>query len=148
MPTRTATAQWNGPVADGDGTVALGSGSFRAPYSWRSRFEQGSGTNPEELIAAAHAGCFSMALAAALQQAGHLPESIDTQADVKLEKHDDGFEITSIRLATRARVGGIDASEFQRVAADAERNCPVSKALAAVDSIQLDARLAEQGEGS
>jgi osmotically inducible protein OsmC len=130
MPSRTATAQWKGPVADGDGTVALGSGSFRGPYSWRSRFEQGTGTNPEELIAAAHAGCFSMALAAALQLAGYLPESIDTNADVKLEKQNNGCTITSIRLATRARVSGIDDSEFQRVAADAERNCPVSKALA------------------
>jgi osmotically inducible protein OsmC len=143
MPTRTATAQWKGPVADGDGTIALGSGSFRGPYSWRSRFEQGTGTNPEELIAAAHAGCFSMALAAALQQAGHLPESIDTHADVKLEKQDNGFAITSISLATRARVSSIDDSEFQRVAADAERNCPVSKALAAIDSIQLDAKLVD-----
>jgi osmotically inducible protein OsmC len=143
MPTRTATAQWNGPVADGDGTVALGSSSFRGAYSWRSRFEQGTGTNPEELIAAAHAGCFSMALAAPLQQAGHVPESIDTHAEVKLAKRDSGFEITSINLATRARVGGIDDSEFQRVAADAERNCPVSKALAAVNSIQLDPRLAD-----
>jgi osmotically inducible protein OsmC len=143
MPSRSATAQWKGPVADGDGTVALGSGSFRGPYSWRSRFEQSTGTNPEELIAAAHAGCFSMALAAALQQAGYLPESIDTHADVKLENQNNGFTITSIRLATRARVSGIDDSEFQRVAADAERNCPVSKALAGVKSIQLDAKRAD-----
>jgi lipoyl-dependent peroxiredoxin len=143
MPTRSATAQWKGAVADGDGTVALASGSFSGPYSWRSRFEQGTGTNPEELIAAAHAGCFSMALAAALQQAGYLPESIDTDANVKLDKQDNGFAITSISLATRARVSGIDDSEFQRVAADAERNCPVSKALAAVNSIQLDAKLAD-----
>lgn len=143
MPSRTATAQWKGPVADGDGTVALGSGSFRGPYSWRSRFEQSTGTNPEELIAAAHAGCFSMALAAALQQAGYLPESIDTHADVKLENQNNGFTITSIRLATRARVSGIDDSEFQRVAADAERNCPVSKALAGVKSTQLDAKRAD-----
>jgi osmotically inducible protein OsmC len=143
MPSRTVTAQWKGPVADGDGTVALGSGSFRGPHSWRSRFEQGTGTNPEELIAAAHAGCFSMALAAALQQAGYLPESIDTHADVKLEKQNNGFTMTSIRLATRARVSGIDDSEFQRVAADAERNCPVSKARAGVKSIQLDAKRAD-----
>jgi osmotically inducible protein OsmC len=143
MPKRTDSAQWEGAVADGNSTIALGSGSFRGLYSWRSRFEQGTGTNPEELIAAAHAGCFSMALAAALQQAGHLPESIDTHADVKLEKQDNGFAITSISLATRARVSGIDDSDFQRVAADAERNCPVSKALAALDSIQLDAKLVD-----
>jgi osmotically inducible protein OsmC len=143
MPNRTATAHWEGSIGDGDGTIAVGSGSFRGPYSWRSRFEQGTGTNPEELIAAAHAGCFSMALAAALQQAGYLPESIDTHADVKLEKQDNGFAITSISLATRARVSGIDDTKFQRIAADAERNCPVSKALAAVDSIQLDAKLVD-----
>lgn len=143
MPIRTATAQWNGAVADGHGTLALGGGSFRGPYSWRSRFEQGAGTNPEELIAAAHAGCFSMALAAALQQAGHIPEAIDTEAEVRFEKQEDGFAITSISLATRARVGGIQDSEFQRVAAGAERDCPVSKALAAVSSIQLDAKLAD-----
>jgi osmotically inducible protein OsmC len=143
MPTRTATAQWEGPVADGGGNIALGSGAFRGPYSWRSRFEQGTGTNPEELLAAAHAGCFSMALAAALQQAGHLPESIDTHADVKLEKQHNGFAITNISLATRARVSGIDDTKFQRIAADAERNCPVSKALAAVDSIRLDAKLVQ-----
>jgi osmotically inducible protein OsmC len=143
MPNRTATAHWEGSIGDGDGTIAVGSGSFRGPYSWRSRFEQGTGTNPEELIAAAHASCFSMALAAALQQAGHAPESIDTHADVKLEKQEQSFAITSISLATRARVSGIDDGEFQRVAADAERNCPVSKALAAVDSIQLDAKLVD-----
>jgi osmotically inducible protein OsmC len=142
MPKRTATAQWDGSLADGDGTIALASGSFRGPYSWRSRFEQGTGTNPEELLAAAHAACFSMALTAALQQAGHVPESIDTHADVTLDKHDSGFAITSITLATCARVSGIDDGEFQHVAADAERNCPVSKALAGVDSIQLDAKLA------
>jgi lipoyl-dependent peroxiredoxin len=141
MPTRTATAHWDGPVADGDGTIAFGSGSFRGRDLWRSRFERGTGTNPEELIAGAHSGCFSMALAAALQQAGHMPESIDPHADVELDKQESGFAITSSRLATRARASDIDDGEFQRVAADAERNCPVSEALAAVGSIQLDANL-------
>jgi lipoyl-dependent peroxiredoxin len=97
-------------------------------------FEKGTGINSEELIAGAQTGCFSMALAAALQQAGHLAESIDAHAAVRLEKQDKGFAITSIRLATRARVSGIDDSEFHRVAADAERNRPVSKALAGVKS--------------
>ena len=143
MPTRTASAHWDGSLSDGDGTLALGSGSFSGPYSWRSRFDQATGSNPEELIAAAHAGCFSMTLMAALQHVGHVPESIDTQADVKLEKHDNGYAITNISLATRARVSGLDDEAFQRIAADAERTGPVPQALAAVGSIRLDATLVE-----
>ena len=126
MSTRTATAHWEGPVTDGAGTIALGGGTFRGPYSWRSRFEQGMGANPEELVAAAHAGCYSMALAGALQQAGHLPASIDTHAKVKLEKQEQRFAVTSIALVTRARVRRIDDSNFSasRPMQNATAPCP------------------------
>jgi osmotically inducible protein OsmC len=140
MPTRTSSAQWQGSLKDGSGTMALGSGAFEGPYSFPSRFENGQGTNPEELIAAAHAGCFSMAFSNILSQAGHVPTSVDTKASVHLEKTDAGFGITRIDLVTRADVPGVDRDEFQKLAGQAKANCPVSKALAAVD-ITLDATL-------
>jgi osmotically inducible protein OsmC len=140
MPTRTADAEWTGTLREGEGSVALGSGAFSGPYSFRSRFEEGTGTNPEELIAAAHAGCFSMALAAALDRAGHAPEAIRTTARVSLESDDGGFAITRSALETEARVPGIDESEFKRLADEAKTGCPVSKALGGVQ-IQLEARL-------
>ncbi|NJC82354.1 OsmC family protein [Planosporangium mesophilum] len=140
MPTRTSSAQWQGSLKDGSGTMALGSGAFEGPYSFPSRFENGQGTNPEELIAAAHAGCFSMAFSNMLSQAGHVPTSVDTKASVHLEKTDAGFGITRIDLVTRADVPGVNSDEFQKLAEQAKANCPVSKALAAVD-ITLDATL-------
>ncbi|HEV7898784.1 MAG TPA: OsmC family protein [Planosporangium sp.] len=140
MPTRTSSARWQGTLKDGAGTMALGSGAFQGPFSFRSRFEEGQGTNPEELIAAAHAGCFSMAFSNILSQAGHVPTSVDTKASVHLEKTDAGFGITRIDLVTRGEVPGIDADEFQKLAEQAKDNCPVSKALSAVD-ITLDATL-------
>jgi osmotically inducible protein OsmC len=140
MPTRTSSAQWQGSLKDGSGTMALGSGAFEGPYSFPSRFENGQGTNPEELIAAAHAGCFSMAFSNMLSQAGHVPTSVDTKASVHLEKTDAGFGITRIDLVTRADVPGVDRDVFQKLAEQAKANCPVSKALAAVD-ITLDATL-------
>jgi lipoyl-dependent peroxiredoxin len=120
--------------------MALGSGAFEGAYSFVSRFEDGTGTNPEELIAAAHAGCYSMALSNILSQAGHPPTSVDTTAKVHLERGDSGFSITRIDLVTRGDVPGIDEAEFVKHAETAKESCPVSKALAAVD-ITLDAAL-------
>ena len=141
MPTRSADARWEGSLREGKGTMKLGGGAYEGPYSFTSRFEDGSGTNPEELIAAAHAGCFSMARSAALGRAGHDPDSVSTTANVELEKGDSGFSITRIRLVTQAVVPGIEDAQFQEIAADAKANCPVSRALGAVE-ITLDATLA------
>src|SRR5215475_11910916 len=133
MPNRTSTAQWNGTLAEGSGTMRLGSGAFEGPYSFVSRFEDGSGTNPEELLAAAQAGCFSMALGAALTRAGSPPTSIKTSATVHLDKGETGFGITRIDLDTEAEVPGVDPDKFNELASDAKANCIVSRALAAVD---------------
>ena len=139
MPKRTAQARWEGGVPDGNGTVKLGSGAFEGPYSFQSRFEDGSGTNPEELIGAAHAGCFSMALSLILTQAGNPPESIETGATVHLVKDGEGFTINKIDLVTRGRVPGLDADGFVKAAEAAKANCPVSKALTGPE-ITLDAQ--------
>jgi osmotically inducible protein OsmC len=141
MPKRKATARWEGSLTEGGGTMALGSGAYEGAYSFQSRFMEGEGTNPEELIAAAHAGCFSMALSLILGEAGHDPDSIDTQATVQIEKAGEGFAISSITLRTEGRVPGIDQAEFQRYAEAAKENCPVSLALAGVESIELEAQL-------
>jgi lipoyl-dependent peroxiredoxin len=141
MPTRNASARWEGGFKQGGGTMKLGSGAYEGPYSAESRFEDGDGTNPEELIGAAHAGCFSMALALMLGDAGHEPESIETDAAVHIDPAEGGgFDISRIELSTRARVPGLDDEEFQRVAAQAKEGCPVSKALAGAD-ISLEASL-------
>jgi len=121
--------------------MKLGSGAFEGKYSFASRFAEGNGTNPEELIGAAHAGCFSMALAAGLGRAGYQPKRVHTVARVNIEKTEAGFTITRIMLETEAEVPGIEQSAFQREAEEAKRNCPVSRALAAVSSIELSARL-------
>ena len=141
MPKRKADARWDGSLQDGHGTMRLATGSFEGPYTFQSRFEEGEGTNPEELIAGAHAGCFSMALSGELGQAGHAAESVETTATVHVEKVPEGFAITRIELDTRARVPGIEDDEFQRIAEDAKKGCPVSQALAAVESIELNATL-------
>jgi osmotically inducible protein OsmC len=140
MPERTADARWVGDLQQGNGTVRLGSGAFEGRYSFGSRFEEGTGTNPEELIAAAHAGCFSMALAAGLGRAGHPPTRVETTARVHLEKGDAGFSISRIDLVTEAEVPGIDEAAFQEQAETAKVNCPVSKALAATN-VTLEAKL-------
>lgn len=141
MPTQQAEAEWKGNLAHGSGRLKLGSGAFDGPYSFKSRFEEGqSATNPEELIGAAHAGCFTMALTANLSRAGITPTRIHTTAQVKLEKVGDAFAITRIDLSTDAQIPGIDDATFQKQAADAKKNCPVSKALAGVD-IHLIAKL-------
>ena len=131
MPVRTAEARWQRSLQDGSGTMRLGSGAFEGNYSFKSRMENGPGTNPEELIGAAHAGCFSMAFANGLSQAGHKPQEIRTSASVHFDKTDQGWGITRIDLATEGNVPGIDEATFKRLAEDAKKNCPVSKALAA-----------------
>ncbi len=123
---RTATAHWEGDLRSGTGSMRLGSGAFEGPFSFRTRFEDAPGTNPEELLGAAHAGCFSMALSHALATAGKPPKRIDTTAVVHLE----GLAITKIDLTTRGDVPGLTAAEFQAAAEDAKTNCIVSKALA------------------
>ncbi len=140
MAIRTARAQWNGGLQDGKGTMALGSGAYEGPYSFASRFEEGKGTNPEELIGAAHAGCFSMAFAAALGKNGFAPRQVRTKATVQLMKKDEGFAITQIELDCEANVPGIDAAKFQEIAEGAKKGCPVSKALAGTE-IRLKAKL-------
>ena len=140
MPTRNAHAEWNGSIGEGSGTMALGSGAFEGKYSFKSRMEDGPGTNPEELIGAAHAGCFSMALSVVLGAGGHEPESIKTDAKVRFDKEGDGFAITSVALTTRAKVPGMDNDAFLKAAEDAKANCPVSKALTGTE-ISLDAAL-------
>lgn len=142
MPTRNATAQWEGSVQEGSGTMRFGSGAFDGAYSFKSRMQDGPGTNPEELIAAAHAGCFSMALSAGLGRAGTPPTRIDTTAEVRFEQGDAGWSITGIHLRTRGVVPGVDAEGFRRQAEEAKAGCPVSKALSAVP-ITLDAELGD-----
>jgi osmotically inducible protein OsmC len=140
MPARKASAHWQGDLKQGKGTVKLGSGAWEGRYSFATRFEDGVGTNPEELIGAAHAGCFSMAFAARLSAAGFVPESVATAAAVHLEKGAAGFGISRIVLRCEAKVPGIGEAAFQEQALDAKANCPVSKALAAVP-IELEAKL-------
>jgi osmotically inducible protein OsmC len=141
MPARKAEAHWEGSIRDGQGSVRLGSGAFEGPYSFTSRFEDGPGTNPEELLGAAHAGCFTMALSLVLSQGGNPPESLDTNASVRVDRDGDGFTITRIDLAVRARVPGIDQEAFAQSAQAAKDNCPLSKALASVPEINLEATL-------
>ncbi|RPI21371.1 MAG: OsmC family peroxiredoxin [Acidobacteria bacterium] len=140
MAVRNARAVWNGDLKNGKGQMKLGSGAWEGSYSFSSRFEEGTGTNPEELIGAAHAGCFSMALSAGLSKAGFNPTRVETEARVHLQKADDGFKIGRIELTTEAEIPGIDEATFKEHAEKAKSGCPVSKALAGVD-IQLTARL-------
>jgi osmotically inducible protein OsmC len=142
MPARTANARWEGGLKDGKGNMRLGGGAFEGQYSFSSRFEEGAGTNPEELIAAAHAGCFSMAFSAGLEKAGFSPNSVETEAKVHLSPADGGgFRISRIDLVTHADVPGIEEDAFQQAAQAAKEGCPVSKALAAVE-ITVNATLA------
>jgi osmotically inducible protein OsmC len=141
MPTRNASARWDGSLTEGHGTMRMASGAYEGPYSFQSRFEEGDGTNPEELIAAAHAGCYSMALSGELGKAGHDVESVETEATVHIDEVDDGFAIKRIELRTRVTASGLDDSDFQQAAEAAKEGCPVSQALAAVEAIDLDAQL-------
>src|SRR6266478_9556312 len=134
MVIRKAEAKWKGNLVQGGGRLTVGSGAIDVPYSFKSRLEDGqSATNPEELLGAAHAGCFTMALAAQLSGAGFTPTDIHTDAKVAFEKIGDAFAITGIELVTSANVPGIDDATFQKFVADAKQNCPVSKALAAIE---------------
>lgn len=141
MPDRTGRAAWEGNLKDGHGTMALGSGAFEGPYSFSSRFEEGSGTNPEELIGAAHAGCFSMAFANELSKSGFTPREVNTTATVKLSMGEAGPRISRIILNCEADVPGVDQQTFEAQAQKAKENCPVSQALKAVD-IELNLKLA------
>jgi lipoyl-dependent peroxiredoxin len=129
---RTGSARWEGDLKAGKGTVKFGSGAFEGQYSFGTRFENGVGTNPEEMIASAHASCFSMALSAGLSGAGHVPQSVSTTATVTLEKGATGFAITGIHLETVVEDSGLTAEMLATISEDAKKNCPVSKALAAV----------------
>jgi len=140
MPVRSADAVWNGDLKGGKGTMKLGSGAFEGQYSFGSRFESGTGTNPEELIGAAHAGCYSMALSAGLGKAGHAPKRIHTSAKVTIEKVGEGMKITKIQLDAEAEVPGIDDAAFQTIALATKSGCPVSQALSATP-IELVAKL-------
>jgi osmotically inducible protein OsmC len=138
---RNASAQWNGGLKDGKGSISTGSGVLdKTQYSFGTRFEDGIGTNPEELIAAAHAGCFSMALSGQLTNAGTPPESIETTATVTMEKLDAGFTVTGVHLDVTARVPGIDQAAFETAASNAKTGCPISRLLNA--TITMDAKLA------
>ena len=143
MATRTSSAEWRGNLKDGSGTFALGSGAYEGSYSFASRFEDGAASNPEELIAAAHASCYAMAFSGGIAKAGGTPQSLDVTADVDFgpDKERGGFMITGIKLTVRGRVDGMDAAAFEKAAQEAKAGCPVSKALAGVD-ITLDAALA------
>lgn len=140
MAIRSGSAEWKGNLPKGNGTVETETGALKGSYSFASRFEEGAGTNPEELIAAAHAGCFSMAFANGLAKAGHEAESIRTTARVHLEKGPEGFGISRIVLECTGRVPGLDNDTFQRHAQEAKVGCPVSKALSATP-IELEATL-------
>jgi osmotically inducible protein OsmC len=140
MIKRNASAVWNGDLKQGRGRISTASGVLRdTQYSFNTRFENGAGTNPEELIAAAHAGCFSMALSAQLTTAGHAPESVNTTATVSMDKTDAGFTVTAVHLDVVARVPGIDPQAFDKAANDAKTGCPISRLLKA--EITMNARL-------
>ena len=139
--TRKADADWNGGIMDGEGTVELESGAFKGAYSFQSRFgDDTKATNPEELIAAAHAGCYTMALSGNLGRAGYKPKNIHTTANVKIEKQGDGFVIPNIDLVSKADVEGIEDEEFQKIAEETKKTCPVSQVLSGAE-ISLKASL-------
>src|SRR4051794_22505799 len=138
MPTRTAKADWQGEFKRGGGSVSTETGVLDAQYNFSGRFESGTGTNPEELIAAAHASCFSMALSVGLTNAGTPPERLETSAKVTIEQVEGGFGITKIALSVTGKVPGLDAAGFEQAAQGAKEGCPVSQALAAVPEITLE----------
>jgi lipoyl-dependent peroxiredoxin len=143
MATRTGNAEWRGDLASGSGTVVVGNGVFEGAYSYESRFGEGesAGTNPEQLIAAAEAACFTMALANMLSGDGHVPESVRTSATVQLRNVEGAPTLTRIDLETEGRVPGIEQAQFEDYAAQAKAGCPVSRALAGIPEIELTARL-------
>ncbi len=140
MPARTSSAVWTGDLKSGKGSMKLGSGAWEGQFSFQSRFEEGTGTNPEELAAAAHAGCFSMAFSNELAKAGFVPTRVATTATARLEKTEAGFAITRIDLVTEGQVPGIDDAKFQEIAQAAKKGCPISKLFTGAQ-INLDAKL-------
>ncbi len=141
MPIRNSSAVWEGNLKDGKGNMKLGSGAYEGAYTYASRFENGKGTNPEELIGAAHAGCFSMFLASVLAKSGHDPKRISTTARVSFTKGESGFRITAIELDTEASVPGLERNELQKSVDEAKKNCPVSRALSEEISVTVQATL-------
>jgi lipoyl-dependent peroxiredoxin len=141
MATRNGSAEWRGDLPGGAGTLAVGDGVFEGSYSFSSRFEEGAGTNPEELIAAAHAACFAMAFSGILAEHGHAPESVRAEARVQLRNVDGAPTIARIDLDVEGRVPNIDEDHFRQHAEEAKAGCPVSRALAGVPEIVLSARL-------
>lgn len=141
MPTRSGSAVWNGDLQGGDGRVTVGDGVFEGAYSFKSRFEEGEGTNPEELIAAAHAACFAMAFSNILAENGHAPDSVEARARAVLKEVDGAPTIARIELKAEGSVPGIEEDDYQRLADQAKKECPVSRALAGVPEIQLEATL-------
>jgi lipoyl-dependent peroxiredoxin len=141
MPVRTSAAEWRGTLREGNGHMRLGGGAWEGPYTWSSRFEEADGTNPEELIAAAHAGCFSMALAGNIVKEGATPGDIRTTARVHLERGEGGSSIAAIELECEAQADAIDEDTFRRLLEQTKDTCPVSKALSAVPSITVSGKL-------
>ena len=141
MTARNGSAEWHGDLEGGSGRITVGEGIFEGAYSYASRFAEGEGTNPEQLIAAAHAGCFTMALANILSAAGHAPRSVRTSARVQLRNIDGAPTLARIDLDTEGDVPGIDAQQFQSHADEAKANCPVSRALAGIPEMALTAKL-------
>ena len=141
MPIRSSSARWQGTLTEGSGTIRTGKGGFEGNYSFKSRFEEGEGTNPEELIGAAHAGCFSMAFSKALTDLGFPPTTIETTASVHLDKTDAGMTVTRIDLDTVGIVPGIDDVQFQSAAIGAKENCPISRLLSPGAAIAVNAKL-------
>jgi osmotically inducible protein OsmC len=143
MALRSGSAEWQGDLQGGSGKLTVGDGVFEGNYSFASRFEEGEGTNPEELIAAAHAACFTMAFSNILATNGHTPDSVKTNARVVLKEVDGAPTIARIELKADGSVPGIDEDEFKRLADEAKRDCPVSRALAGVPEIELEATLSQ-----
>jgi lipoyl-dependent peroxiredoxin len=141
MATRNARATWSGNLKEGAGTMALGSGVWEGPFSFKTRFEDGQGTNPEELIAAAEAACFTMQLSATLSEAGHVPDSVETEAKVRIRNVDGAPTITQIDLVTNAKIPGLDDETFQKTAAETREVCIISRALGGVGNITVEATL-------
>ena len=142
MPKRKGEARWDGTLQEGNGTMKVASGAYEGPFSFQSRFEEGEGTNPEELLAGAHAGCFSMALSGDIARAGGDPEWVETEATVHVNKVEAGFAIERVELVTRAKVPGMSDEDFQQAAEQAKENCPVSQLFKGGSAeITLDATL-------
>lgn len=141
MSKHKSSAIWNGNLPEGNGKMTIGEKAWTGNFSFKSRFEDGTGTSPEELIAAAHAGCFSMAFSHALAEAGYKPESVETNAEATLSKGDDGFAISKLHLVAKGKIKDISEDDFQKIATEAKENCPVSKALKQGVEITLDASL-------